>query len=743
MTTRMPPKYCDLVFSHAIRRWDEALPLGNGKIGALVWGAPEKLIFSLDRTDIWDNTPFPGVKSGEYTYENMVRLARAGDEEGVRRVFDTPYQMVTPCKLPAGRLVLQLPESEIIHSRLALAQATAHVYMGQVKLESFLHARQNIGLIRLNIPSQAFSFEIENPDFGTEGEDNSRAPSGSLKQLRYPLPEKHGDGLCKWYIQRAGGDFSYGVFARAADTVDGCLVAFTVADSHDGPNWKEKAMASLTAALDTGYEALLGEHLAWWREFWKKSGVVLPDRDFEKNWYLTNYLLAACSRKGGFPMPLQGVWTADEGTLPPWKGDYHHDLNTQLSYSHYLKANHLEEGACFLDFLWSLRGVGRDFARDFYGCRDGLCLPAVMSIDGQSLGGWGMYSLSPTNQIWLCQLFERHYRYTGDKTFLRERAYPYLEETAKCILSLLEERDGMLYLPISSSPEIHDDRIQAFLTPNSNYDLALMRWLFARLSELAPEVESPNGQRWRAVLDKLPQLAVTERGVLMLSPDEAIAVSHRHHAHLLAIHPLRLVDYDTQEGQRIIDASIEDLEVRGPGQWCGYSYAWAAELYAIQRCGNGAQRALQIFWEDFCSPNGFHLNGDYHRRGSSSMHYRPFTLEGNMCAASALQEMLLQSEKGVLRLFPALPEEWMEKRVSFASFRTEGGVLVSAEYSHGTVTRLTLEHVKGKKVRLAAGEALAPMAAALGWQLENGCYQIVCEQQTGRFCLPKQQEARL
>lgn len=80
----------------------------------------------------------------------------------------------------------------------------------------------------------------------------------------------------------------------------------------------------------------------------------------EKQWYMTNYLFASTSREGGVPMPLQGVWTADEGTLPPWKGDYHNDLNTELSYTHYLKANHLEEGRCFLDFLWSLlmRGDG-------------------------------------------------------------------------------------------------------------------------------------------------------------------------------------------------------------------------------------------------------------------------------------------------------------------------------------------------------------------------------------------------
>lgn len=525
------------------------------------------------------------------------------------------------------------------------------------------------------------------------------------------------------------------MFARAVDTPEGSLLAFTVADTNDGPDWKEDALAALDEALETGYAPLLAEHLSWWREFWKKSGLSLPDERFEKKWYLANYFLACCSRKGGYPMALQGVWTADEGTLPPWKGDYHHDLNTQLCYSHYCKANHLAEGECFLDFLWKLRDKGREFTQNFYGCQEGLCLPAVMSIDGQSLGGWGMYSLSPTNQIWLCQLFERHYRYTGDKAFLRERAYPYLEETGKCIASLLEERDGMLYLPISSSPEIHDDHIQAFLTPNSNYDLALMRWLFQKLAELAGEAGRAGGRRWQALLEKLPPLAVDENGVLLLSPDEAIRESHRHHSNLMAIHPLRLVDYDTEEGRRIVDANLLDLERRGTGLWCGYSYAWAAELYAVQRNGNAAARALRVFWEDFCSPNGFHLNGDYRWSGSSMLHYRPFTLEGNLCAASALQEMLLQSEKGVLRLFPALPDVWREQRVAFASLRAEGGILVSAEYREGRVTELTLEGAKGKQVRLAKCPALEPLAQANGWMVQGDLYLAACVRRRCRFHL--------
>lgn len=348
-----------------------------------------------------------------------------------------------------------------------------------------------------------------------------------------------------------------------------------------------------------------------------------------------------------------------------------------------------------------------------------------MSIDGNSLGGWAMYSFSPTNQIWLCQSFERYYRYTGDKVFLEERVYPYMKEVGKFIRGLLEEKDGKYYLPISSSPEIHDDTIKAFLTPNSNYDLALMRYLFIQLISLAKEIGNREEKEWQEILDKLPELAVNEQNILLLSPDEKLEESHRHCSHLMGIHPLRLMDYHSEEGRKIIDASIHQLEVLGTGYWVGYTFAWMAELYAVQGNGNGAAYQLRTFWENFCSQNGFHLNGDYKNCGCSQFHYRPFTLEGNMCAADALQEMLMQSENGIIDLFPAVPEEWLDETVSFTNFRAEGGILVSAALENGLVASLELNGNTGQKVRVRKSSYLQQIATEQNWQSETDCYVLI------------------
>jgi alpha-L-fucosidase 2 len=233
---------------------------------------------------------------------------------------------------------------------------------------------------------------------------------------------------------------------------------------------------------------------------------------------------------------------------------------------------------------------------------------------------------------------------------------------------------------------------------------------------------------WDDIIKKLPELAVNENKVLMLSPDESLDESHRHHAHAMAIYPLCLLDYNkgknySNEGsfsnggsydnggsdvngrndniditdKEIIDATVSNLELLGTGLWVGYSFPWMAEFYAKQGNGEGAAYQLKLFWECFCSKNGFHLNGDYKKRGLSAFHYRPFTLEGNMCAADALQEMLLQTYNGIIRVFPAIPEEWVKNEVSFSGFRGESGVIISSKIKEGKLEYILLEAEKAGK----------------------------------------------
>lgn len=704
----------ELRFDEAITRWDEALPLGNGMTGCLIWGNGSPLRFSLDRGDIWDLRKAPETLDPGFTYREMVRLAKERDQEGLRKRFDDFYgDYPYPTKLPAGALEYRLPEAPVqAANRLSFANAVADVRLsggqGEAVVRCFLHADNELGYLRIEGEGAAAEGELVvlPPDYAGKREQSyaeDMVVYGNLMQLGYPAAEEREEQGLRWFRQQAAEGLEYAIVLAEGRAADGAREAvFAIVTNGSGDGWLEDAQQRVRGALAEGFEAALVSHADWWARYWSRSALSLPDEQAEFQWYLNNYLFASTSRKGCPPMPLQGVWTADDGKLPPWKGDYHHDLNVQLCYQHYMKANHLEEGESLLDFLWDLRSQARAFARDFYEA-PGINLPSVMTLDGAPMGGWPMYSFSITNQLWLSQCFDHYWLYTGDEDFLRERAYVYMSETAECVAAWLTPGpDGLLRLPVSSSPEIYNNSIESWLTPNSNYDLSLMRYVFGRLVELAQRLGyDEDAARWSDVLSRLPELAVTPEGVLMLSPDDTLRESHRHHAHLMPVYPLRLVQPDrSDEERRIFDATIQDFEKYGRGLWTGYSYAWAAGIYVTRGNGEAALYHLRQMWDHMCTQNGFHVNGDFRNTGMSFFHYRPFTLEGNFAAVDALQEMLLRTDGETIRLFPALPSAWRQGTIAFDDFRGEMGVVVSARLTDGQAAEVRLRAERSGSFRL-------------------------------------------
>jgi alpha-L-fucosidase 2 len=188
-------------------------------------------------------------------------------------------------------------------------------------------------------------------------------------------------------------------------------------------------------------------------------------------------------------------------------------------------------------------------------------------------------------------------------------------------------------------------------------------------------------------------------GRLLVTADYPLPASHRHFSHLMAIHPLSSINWeDGQKAQQTIRAALAELDRLGPDLWCGYSYSWLANLAARARDGKRAERALEIFSTAFTLRSSFHCNGDQSGKGYSKLTYRPFTLEGNFAAAAGVQEMLLQSHGGRIRIFPAVPEEW--KDVSFTTLRAEGAFLVSARRTAGAVKEIEIVAEKGGDCRL-------------------------------------------
>ena len=180
--------------------------------------------------------------------------------------------------------------------------------------------------------------------------------------------------------------------------------------------------------------------------------------------------------------------------------------------------------------------------------------------------------------------------------------------------------DGKRTLPLSSSPEINDNRLDAWFPTITNYDIALTRWAFETTAELADELgKTKEARHWRKVLSEMPDLVIDSKSKKMLvTKDYPLKDSHRHFSHLMAIHPLGMIRWENgPHDQAIIKASLNDLEQKGSSQWCGYSFSWLANLAARARDGEKAEKALEIFSTAFCLRSSFHCNGDQSGKGFS------------------------------------------------------------------------------------------------------------------------------
>ena len=685
--------------------WDEAMPLGNGLLGALVWGDGRPLRISLDRTDLWDLRPVPEFQGKDYSYRTMRQWVKEGRLADLHRLYDDPYGNPGPTKIPAGRIELTLGEDAVFESAsLDLAGAAAAVEFGDnSKAEVFVHASEPFGMIRIS-STRAVGIKLLAPPFAGKITDEAgpgKISPGDLASLRYEAPvESSGDNWAG-YLQQGWGGFRFAVAVCWHKSESTWVGAWSIATSNKSEDPMMTARSNCEKALQAGFSNAISTHRKWWDSYWAKSSVRIPNKIIERQWYLEMYKFGAAARPDTPPISLQGPWTADNMKIPPWKGDYHHDLNTELCYWPAYSGNHLDEEFGFVNWLWKTKQNAQTWTKRFFDMR-GLNVPMTADLNQEQIGGWHQYTHSATTAAWLAHHFYLHWRYSMDRDFLTNRAYSWLRETSVFLEAITEKGpDGKRTLVLSSSPEINDNRLEAWFSTITNYDLALIRWAFDKTAELADE--TGNGQEakhWREVLAEMPDLALDAKSKkILVAKDYPLAASHRHFSHLMAIHPLGLVRWENgPEDREIIKASMADLEQSGTSQWCGYSFSWLANMAARARDGEKAAEALEIFSTAFCLRNSFHCNGDQSGKGYSNFRYRPFTLEGNFAAAAGLQEMLLQSYSGTIRLFPAVPADW--KDISFKTLRAEGAFIVSAERRDGMTQSVTIISEKGGTCRL-------------------------------------------
>lgn len=680
----------DLSFDSLATRWDEAIPLGNGWLGALIYKKGDRMRIALDRVDVWDDRPMPEINKLKFNW--VVAQVKKNQYDTVQKIGDEPYEAnPAPTKIPCAAIEFDLAAlGTITKNELHINNGVNVIYLkgGGIALQ-YVHAAKQIGYFTFsNVPGN-FIPEIKTPNYNsvTAGTTGNSVEGQGLERLGYAKGIiTKGPNFIRYHQPCWKGNY-YEVLITWIRKGNQLLGQWTISNN------KKAVLPPLH--IDAKDPTDFKSHEAWWKNYWSKSAVRIPDAKIEKQYYLELYKMGCVARENTPPISLQAIWTADNGNLPPWKGDLHHDLNTELSYWPFYTSNHLTEAKSFTNWLWKVKKENEKWTHDYFGTA-GINVPGVTTISGKPMGGWIQYSMSPSTGAWLAQHFYWQWKYSMDDRFLTSAAFNYVYNARAHVMSYLKT-----YSPdsvLSSSPEYHDNDIKAWFSKLSSYDWAL----YKSVDKMAREMNAARKSTGPLfctddIHEFIDSMYFNETG-LPIAPSQNLDASHRHHAQLMAIYPLGLLSPDNISDYKIISNSLRHLEKMGTRQWCGYSFSWAACLYARAREADNAAKMLQIFAGNFVSVNSFHLNGDQKGGEYSDFKYRPFTLEGNFAFAQGLQEMLLQSYNDYIEIFPAVPAYW--KDAEFKTLRTEGAFLVSAKKHHGVAEEVQLIAEKGGTAKL-------------------------------------------
>ncbi|MBE6380006.1 MAG: hypothetical protein E7047_03665 [Lentisphaerae bacterium] len=682
-------------------RCDEALPLGNGLLGALVWLANDQLCISLNRSDLWDERRPAAEKDPLYNWQDMCRLIAANKWDKLTELFRKAPTEPYPTLLPGGRLEIAW-QTKACKFSLNETTATAQITTPEKTLEIFVPSGED-AVCRWRLDSTQIDCILRMPLF----EENANIQAPLLGYKRSGSQSGNRQILC---MELPGGNFA---FALASDckiignTTEGATV---VAVGSTAETAAAEAGKMLDNALKVRFEVSCAQHKKAWHQFHKNCNIKFKDRSLTALWRQARYFFNCNARKGRPAAGLPGVWAIDDQTFPICRGDYHHNLNTQFTYLGYPAANDLAGGREFLDFMFSLRNVHKAWAQSFYGIKNGIVIPGAMTQAGGAVPGIVNYTYHPDNGLWVAWMFYRHWRYTLDDAFLKDIAYPYVSDVARGAIELaaLDANNKYIY-PWHAFPELGDEQPESYFKTMTAYVNSNLHAVLTALSDMADKLQLPGEQQyWQECLThcREPQEFAADfdyylhhKHVLGVQPGKPLDISHRHHSHLMSFYPYDVLDTENDaEIRQLVTDSIDQLDFLGTGLWVGFSLNWAAIM--AMRIGN-ARKAFywfDIYRKCFLGINGFYYNGDFKNTGCSAYKYRPFTLESIFAGQELLQESVLSESRGILKFFPGMT---VLQSAEFKNLRAPGAFLVSGKLKDYKIRQITICSEAGAVLRFA------------------------------------------
>lgn len=728
-----------LWYSKPADSWEEALPIGNGRMGAMIYGSVETERIQLNEDSVWygsyvdRNNPdalknLPRIRemilNGQIPEaEELMLYALSGIPQSQR-----PYQSL-------GDLTIRFKgmngsKTDYIRS-LSLDNAThtmqvkvgEHVYTR----ETFLSAADDVMVVRIKADEKnkiSFSALLTRERFY----DRVVGVTQDTIMLNGNLGQ---GGLSFAMMLKAvaeGGTCEVIGEHLIVNNADAVTLLFTAGTTFRFQDTKQQLHKILSKAAKQSYEELKERHINDYKRLYDRVNFELDgiesyevltteerlkkatngevDKGIAKLYFdYGRYLLIACSREGSLPANLQGIWNKDMS--PAWDSKYTININTEMNYWPAEVCNLSECHMPLFDLIKRMVRNGQKTAKTMYNCR-GFVAHHNTDLWGDTAvqDHWIPSSYWVMGAAWLCTHQWMHYEFTRDKKFLKE-VFPIMREAALFFLDFLIEDKGYLKTCPSVSPEntyILPNGVQGSVTVGATMDNQILRDLFNQCLKAA-EILGVQDAMTKQIQDALVKLVPTQIGehgnIMEWAEDyEELEPGHRHISHLYALHPSSQITMDnTPELAMAAKRTLEQRLAHGGGH-TGWSRAWIINLYAKLWDGEKAYNNLELLLSKSTLPNLF----DNHP---------PFQIDGNFGATAAIAEMLVQSTDKRIVLLPALPDIWKDGSIKGLCVR--GGAEIALEWHDGQLTNFIMKAknelhtnvIYGKKrieVSLAAGE---------------------------------------